>query len=676
MSNNLSVKITADVVDLQTKFGIAKAETQALSAEFNNLAKQSAAGSLDAAGQARFQQLSGDLLAARTQAAGYARDLRDAGFAATGFGTAAVQAAEGATKLGIHTSSAVRYTRELFDEISSGRTRYLPSTLAELAQQGFGLSPAMLAGAAGVAALVAGLGYLIYSAVEASNKLDGLHLAALRAGNEFTRTQLDELTSQLAQLPSVSHSSAEEITSALAAIHLPFQALEAATRIAAEQMAQTGQSGKQAGEEIAKALEPTMTATEVAKKYQNDLTQAQVEAAEQADKNGDANAILAEKLQLLSAPLSRARADVQEYGRSWGRAFFEAGAEIGLANQDIDGQAEVLKENKEQWSANAKAIAQYTADLQSLPAQKALVFQTQSGGVENAALAAAENAANIKHALAEREIEDASRALDQLAAEQERASAQALTAAEHAADVKHQLAEQEIQQADRTLAELAAKQQLADDQRLENERRVVRGIESAENTMISGLLRGRQSFAQVAQQTAIRLAEREIQAAAHAVTERLILQRSGAAAEKSVASELGMKTVMQDAGKAAAGAYSAVAAIPYVGPFLAPAAAATAYAGVMAFEGLASLDVGTPYIPETGLYTLHEGEAVMPKTWAEGMRDGDIGGGAGMSESHHYNGDTHIHAMDTQDMARALKRNRGGLAAGLVRAYRRGAFNS
>jgi hypothetical protein len=48
-----------------------------------------------------------------------------AGFAAAGFGTAAVQAAEGAHSLGINTSSAVRYTRELFDEISSGRTRYL-----------------------------------------------------------------------------------------------------------------------------------------------------------------------------------------------------------------------------------------------------------------------------------------------------------------------------------------------------------------------------------------------------------------------------------------------------------------------------------------------------------------------------------------------------------------------
>ncbi len=43
MASNVDVKITADVVDLQAKFAVAKAESQALTAELNKLARQAAA---------------------------------------------------------------------------------------------------------------------------------------------------------------------------------------------------------------------------------------------------------------------------------------------------------------------------------------------------------------------------------------------------------------------------------------------------------------------------------------------------------------------------------------------------------------------------------------------------------------------------------------------------------
>ena len=42
MADNVSVKITADVVDLQAKFAVAKAESNALTAELNKLARQAA----------------------------------------------------------------------------------------------------------------------------------------------------------------------------------------------------------------------------------------------------------------------------------------------------------------------------------------------------------------------------------------------------------------------------------------------------------------------------------------------------------------------------------------------------------------------------------------------------------------------------------------------------------
>ena len=72
-----------------------------------------------------------------------------------------------------------------------------------------------------------------------------------------------------------------------------------------------------------------------------------------------------------------------------------------------------------------------------------------------------------------------------------------------------------------------------------------------------------------------------------------------------------IKSVAKKAADAAAGAWSAVSSIPFVGPVLAPIAAATAWTGVMA---LAAFEGGTDYIPHQGVAMLHEGEAVATKS--------------------------------------------------------------
>src|SRR5258708_27437700 len=66
--NNLAVKVTADIVDLQTKFSIAQANVRGMTSELNKLATASAKGLIDPAGSARMQQLAGDLLHARNAA--------------------------------------------------------------------------------------------------------------------------------------------------------------------------------------------------------------------------------------------------------------------------------------------------------------------------------------------------------------------------------------------------------------------------------------------------------------------------------------------------------------------------------------------------------------------------------------------------------------------------------
>ncbi len=94
------------------------------------------------------------------------------------------------------------------------------------------------------------------------------------------------------------------------------------------------------------------------------------------------------------------------------------------------------------------------------------------------------------------------------------------------------------------------------------------------------------------------------------VAESLALHKSAA-----------LKQIAQDAAKAASGAYQAVVGIPYVGPFLAPPAAALAYAATMAFgtsmSAAKGYDVPAGVNPTT---QLHQREMVLPEKYADVIR--------------------------------------------------------
>ena len=86
-------------------------------------------------------------------------------------------------------------------------------------------------------------------------------------------------------------------------------------------------------------------------------------------------------------------------------------------------------------------------------------------------------------------------------------------------------------------------------------------------------------------------------------------------------------TATVDTYKAANAAYSAMAGIPIVGPALGAAAAAAAIAtGLMNVGKIVGIQlaVGTPEIPQDMVATVHQGEIVVPKTFAEGLRSGDL----------------------------------------------------
>ena len=86
--------------------------------------------------------------------------------------------------------------------------------------------------------------------------------------------------------------------------------------------------------------------------------------------------------------------------------------------------------------------------------------------------------------------------------------------------------------------------------------------------------------------------------------------------------------IAANAAVAASGAYAATAAIPIVGPELAPAAAAAAYGGAMSWMGALSASAAEKgdWNVREGLYHLHESEMVLPSWAAQGLR-GMIGSG-------------------------------------------------
>lgn len=115
----------------------------------------------------------------------------------------------------------------------------------------------------------------------------------------------------------------------------------------------------------------------------------------------------------------------------------------------------------------------------------------------------------------------------------------------------------------------------------------------------------------------------------------------------ATAKEEAIGQITSNAAVAGSAAYASTAAIPVVGPGLAPAAAATAHAGALSWIGsLASFDVGAWEIGSDGPAMLHRGESVLPTTFAESMRqNGGFGGG----------GDTfHITAVDAKSFKSML----------------------
>lgn len=146
------------------------------------------------------------------------------------------------------------------------------------------------------------------------------------------------------------------------------------------------------------------------------------------------------------------------------------------------------------------------------------------------------------------------------------------------------------------------------------------------------------------------------------VTVRTTTEAAGAAEGKAAEAAAGSASVMGDAYRAAAGAYAALAGIPYVGPFIAPVAAAAAFVAVSAFDMFSAeggFNVPSGMNPIT---QLHQNEMVLPAPLADTIRGLGNGGGGGTTIV--------IQALDTADVHRFVRTHAGAIAKG-VSEYQR-----
>ncbi|HZL59429.1 MAG TPA: hypothetical protein VFC38_06985 [Stellaceae bacterium] len=151
---------------------------------------------------------------------------------------------------------------------------------------------------------------------------------------------------------------------------------------------------------------------------------------------------------------------------------------------------------------------------------------------------------------------------------------------------------------------------------------------------------------------------------------------AGAAGMAGMAAR-GFAQIQIDAAVAAAGAMAATAAIPFVGPELAPAAAAATYAETIGWAaglggGVFAAAGGMWEVPGTILSVLHPQESVIPAAIADPMRDFFSGGGKD-SGAAPASGDSYsitIQAIDTQTGAQFLKNNMRAIAQGLAAEMR------
>lgn len=163
------------------------------------------------------------------------------------------------------------------------------------------------------------------------------------------------------------------------------------------------------------------------------------------------------------------------------------------------------------------------------------------------------------------------------------------------------------------------------------------------------------------------LGQTTMAAASEASAATRVATEEGAASQSLlIMAGTAIKGIAIAAWEAAANVYKSIAAIPYVGPFLAPAAAIAAGAVVMGFaKNISSAEGGWWQIPGDQIAQVHKNEMVLPAPEAQGIRD-IVSGGKRVGGGDTYN----INAVDAPSVKRLFMENSGALVDVLKSAKR------
>ena len=193
-------------------------------------------------------------------------------------------------------------------------------------------------------------------------------------------------------------------------------------------------------------------------------------------------------------------------------------------------------------------------------------------------------------------------------------------------------------------------------------------ILGAWNSQLRGLLAGTTNWATASKNILADLTIKGIEEGEKLLVQKLAQMAAGVAAEKTV----NATAVQGDAGRAGAGAYAAMAGVPLIGPVIAPAAAAAAYAGTMAF---AAFDIGAWNVPQDMPAVVHRNELVMPAAEAGAFRDMLSGGaqGGGGNVAIHPTVNINTSAIDGASVSQFMRSNSGSMMKAIDEAVRHGA---
>jgi hypothetical protein len=158
-------------------------------------------------------------------------------------------------------------------------------------------------------------------------------------------------------------------------------------------------------------------------------------------------------------------------------------------------------------------------------------------------------------------------------------------------------------------------------------------------------------------------------AAVAGATARVATAKLAAKATAKADAQSGQSAITSAAATGAAKAYQAVVGIPYVGPILAPIAAAVAFVGIEAFGSrLGSAAGGWGQVPHDQIASIHKDEMVLPADIAGPMRALTKSGGPAGGTT------VNLQALDMRSVADALRRNPAALAGAVQHANRMGHF--